>query len=260
MSNFKKILFLFCLTASVNLSGSSCGNPAAPALIQEGMLIPDTVGVNVRMELENTYTENERLVFRRAYLDQQFAEFKASGRLSTGAIIFNVRERADFYVKSGPQQLVCSFLQAGNRYCMKSKARPAWQGGAKIIVAEIQDWTFTIDGRYVYFHAKADEFLSSGAPLGVSRIRFCQQGWQASGGISYSTGLITPYAGFLIRNTKLHIKHTPFFEEKPIKTTQKHKGGLFVGASLCTGSYFFLSCEVRLINERSFSFVWALRF
>ncbi|MBI5345974.1 MAG: hypothetical protein HZB76_02375 [Chlamydiae bacterium] len=255
----KKILF-FLLFCSV-LHGASSGNPADPAILEEGFFIPDTSLVNLRASYELDLISNQRLKLTNFWKSQGFNLKNCSALTSLGGVILNFKDRFDLYANVGYDKINILLSYPNNLYKIESKNDLYYRAGGKLILFQmLQDTLFSVDVKYSIFHARGVKLFDNDLPVPSKNTKFKFKEWQISPGLAYETSLLSPFIGLSLKDTRLRLKSPAFSNRSYFKMKYLHKVGLFLGATLSNKRYFALTIEGRFINEQSCNLIADIRF
>ncbi len=252
---------LFFLIFSLNyLQAGPVGNPAAPSIIQEGLIISDKAFMNLRMGIEFYYVSDEAMRFTKEFKNLDFDLNTMGLYAKSGVITFNFKERLDVYANIGSCKMESSFSRLNNLYKAKSKEDVLYKVGAKLVLLEMGKFVLGADAKYLRFKPKTQYLLQNESVIKKENFKFFLREWQIAIGISRPMTLFSPYLGLTVRNTKAKFKYVPFYHNRVLELKYERREGLYLGTSLSMGSNIFLNGEIRLINERSVVISGDIRF
>ena len=239
---------------------AAVGNPAGPSMLQEGFAVADDVFINLKFGVENTYINNEKLKFRQKFENLDFKKPITSGFSAVGSFALNIKERLELYGKAGILRFAFDFQREAIRYQALGKNGLFLQGGGRAVIFEVKDLSLGADVRYLVTEAQAQSLTLNGAAAQPGALKFYFKGWQLGAGISYQTEILCPFIGVVYRFARLKMKHASFFPEEAIQMGQRHRGGMYLGATVSSHDTFLLEIELRLINEKSATATGVWRF
>lgn len=257
------ICLSFCALSS--LKAAPVGNTAAPALIQEGFVIPSECWIDVRVGYEGDFVGDGRL--------EQTQE--GSGRVDTfqqytnsATATLNILDRLDLFGVFGSSRVCADWrfqrADAITRIQIETLYHYLWAFGGRAILLEWGALYLGMGGRYSYCNYKLSWLASNAVPVSVAGTRLHWRQWQADLDLSYRIDLFTPYIGIKYSRTegKLGVANVPvagngsgsdhFETRSPV--------GIFIGCSISSGKYFMLNVEGRLVDEDAVTISGDLRF
>ena len=227
------------------------GNPASPAILQEGFFVPDTAWSQPRLG----YTED---FVHSCNLKSQTAQVKngwLKSRSELVAITWSILERLNLSVILGTGKNTFHFQFQSNPIHGQVSGGLSWAAEGKLILLEVKDTTlslFGLGGGYNWMTGKItiDHQIH---PQTCSSMKF----WQAGASLTQKLGIFFPYIGIVFFQAKWSLspqnETTFYFEEK-------HSLGPFLGCSLSSGSQFLLNLEWRVWIENGGSISAEIRF
>ncbi|MBN2479850.1 MAG: hypothetical protein JXA94_06445 [Parachlamydiales bacterium] len=257
----KKFLFLPLLFFSFNLGFSAPnGNPALPAIIEEGFFIPDTKWLNFRFDYQNYTSSDLMMEFWDVFQEMGYVLRKIKAFSNTGSITLNFKERLDIYFEMGSCRIEPEFRRGSSLYISKSENDFLYRIGSKLIFFEMMDFTLGADVKYSLFYAPASYLTLNDAPINENNLNFKLKEWQLGLGLAQKISILRPYLGVVYKDTQVRIKNVPFLQNNSLKIGFLKKAGTFLGTSMSMGSFIMLNIEARLVNERSYTFSGEIRF
>ena len=253
----KKIIFYLFLFPFF-LFAAPVGNPSFPAIIEEGFIIPDFKWVNFRLGYQVYDVEDLVMQFDDLAKENDFHLRKIKAFSNTGIFTLNIKERLDLYTEIGSFRIEPEFRNSTALYVSKSENDMLYRAGAKLIFFEIFDFTLAGDVKYSLFWASSSFLTRNDRPINDD-LKFSLKEWQIAVGLAQKISILRPYIGVAYRDTQIKIKNAPFVITD-LQLTFEKKAGLFLGTSASLGSYVMINAEIRLVNERSSSFLVELRF
>lgn len=258
----KKILLLLAAFFSLLAKGYSepVSNPVIPSLLEEGLLIPDTSWVNLRLTAETRYTNSLNLRAAGSAKDLAVRKPQLSGWLSSGGITLNIRERGDIYAAFGGGRMEFTFQNQGYLFKGKSQSGFYWAVGSKVSLIEIKRLTIGVDVNYQHQSADGLYFLRNEITQVQQDPTFSMHEFQINVAASYLYDIFSPYFGVSYNNVKLSLDPFTLQNLNRLRFKSDNLVGIFVGTSLSNRSIFFLNCEIRLLNEMSYLLSGDVRF
>jgi len=265
-----KILSIF-LSAVSSVAAFVNGNPAQPSLISESVLREKNEKFSMRMGFLDDYVYGQH--FRNEFPEhseefpEEFAiEKPPVAKISTeaGVVTMNFVRRLDIYGIFGSSRLQLDQEIFGRRQF-------AWGIGTKAIVYQMD--AFRIGCDFKYFTTTQDPLylVVSGIPLNVvSDLDLKYREYQASLGMSYQSGIVSPYILGTYLNSKIDpnmhyfLVRMPGSDELCEPKFSSYIGaqtwGMAVGATLVMGSKGILSIESRFFNQNGIDATLEIRF
>lgn len=257
---FSAVFLIFLSLYTVVCFAEPVSNPAVPALLQEGLFIPDTSWVNIRLNAETRYTNSLSLRPAESISSLSVQTPQLSGWLSTGGIVLNIRERADIYAAFGGGRMKFDFQNAGQLYQGKSESGFYWAVGSRVSLIEVKNLTIGVDVNYQRHEADSLYFLRNDQAQENLTPTLCLSEFQINVAAAYFSEILTPYFGVSYNNVKLDVTPFSLGNMNYLEFKSDDLVGIFLGTSFSNRSIFFLNCEVRLINETSFLISGDFRF
>lgn len=261
----KLTILILLFFASLSLQAAPVGNTAAPALIQEGFVIPCTSWVDFRIGYEGDFVGDGRM--------KQTQE--GSGRVDTfqqytnsGTATLNFLDRLDLFGVFGSSR-VCTDWRFNSdavitRIQLETRYHYLWGLGGRGILIEWGKVAFGLGGRYSFCNYKPSWMTSNGAPVSVEGTHLRWRQWQTDVDLSYQIDLFTPYFGvkYSKNQAKLGVMPIPIAGNGSGSNhfVNRTSVGIFIGCSISNGKYFMLNIEGRLIDEDAVTISGDLRF
>lgn len=253
----KKLLRFLAIFASSALGASLIGNPADPAILEEGVWISDCSWSSARAGITGDLLFEKRLRTCRVSSRAGITRPELSWKLACWDIGWNIKERFDLHLLAGPASSVTlQWQQEGVAYDACAGSGLFWGASSKLVLLEMQDTALGVD-----FHGGGIQWiegplLKNGAPESgafSSRLYF----WQLGAGISQNLGALKPYIGaatsHLVYVLNPHLgKRMRFHDFLAV--------GVFEGCTLSLGSRVFLNIEARQLFESGLSLSGEIRF
>ncbi len=254
--------WLFLLLFSPSLFALYMGNPAAPAIIEEGFFFCKENWLAVKAGYQRDW------VFDR----DMKAVSKISGRMDDfeyladqGVLTFNIIDRIELYGSAGAATFCASNRPtSGVRNEYQTHDQFIWGIGLR---GNFYDWkglSFGIDGSYTRAQPTIRWLTANGAPVnprGGSKLVF--QEWQIGLGAAYQIDIFIPYLGVKYSNAYGRFKNLPsgFLPNGThFKTKNRRKFGMVLGATLSNGNRFAATVEARLIDEQAITLAAEIKF
>lgn len=253
----KKLLRFPAIFASSALGASLIGNPADPALLEEGVWIPDSSWASLRAGISGDLLFEKRMRPCRYSSGLGVAKSEMSWKLACWDLGWNIKERFDLHLLAGPAASVkLKWQQGGAAYDALGDRGLFWGASSKLVLLEVQDTALGVD-----FHGGGIQWvegplLKNGVPESgtfSSRLYF----WQIGAGLSQNLGALKPYIG--AATSRLVYVLSPG-SGKRMRFHDLLAVGTFEGCTLSLGSSVFLSVEARQIFESGVSLSGEIRF
>jgi len=253
----KKLLLFLAIFASSISRASLVGNPADPAVLEEGVWISDCSWASARAGISGDLLFEKRMRPCRFSKGIGISRPEMSWKVALWDLGWNVKERFDFRLLAGPATSVClRWQQDGVAYDAAGDRGLFWGASSKLILLEMQDTAFGID-----FHGGGIQWiegplLKNGAPdrdSFSSRLYF----WQLGAGISQNLGPLRPYVGAATSHL-VYVLHP--HSSKRLRFHDLLAAGIFEGCTLSLGSRIFLNIEARQLFESGLSLSGEMRF
>ncbi|MBI5272745.1 MAG: hypothetical protein HY861_02035 [Chlamydiia bacterium] len=233
------------------------GNPSAPSILEQGCFIPDTSWANLQASYTADWLFQERFIARCSSQELGLRKALFSGSFQVGTLLWNVLERFDLGIEMGSGQFFWRWEQSGKVAISGTVSEGmVWGGRAKLIVFEIRDTTFAIDGHAGGWDWMNGPAASNGIPL-LGETHSEMRYWQISVALAQKMALFTPYIGFVANRTRLKIDR---LESGVGWLRSLHTIGAFLGCSVSYGRIFFLNVESRGGFEQGVSVTGQIRF
>lgn len=241
------------------------GDPAAPALIQEGFFIPCDAPVNVRSGYEGDFVADARL---QQYDGGQGRVDNFNQQTNSGTVTLNVVNRLDVFALFGTSRSCADwrFKVDGDmhRAQVETLYNFLWGAGVRGIVYKSCAFNLSVGARYEQCHYDNLWLTVDGMvqPGDSTFLRWRE--WQVDCDFGYQIDIFTPYIGLKYSSVRVHIGD--FLE--PIASngsgTDHFKNrtpvGVFIGCSFSSGQFFMLNVEGRLIDEEAVTISGDFRF
>ena len=227
----KYITLLFA--CSLQLFALYNENPAAPGLIENGLIFKKDAWFGMGLEYEYSHVINRRL--------QAIEQF--SYDLNQGTVVFNLLKRFDIYGSLGA--MGASVKEASLKYTTQNDL--AWGAGARALVYQWNRFSIGMDGKYEHSYLNISHLDVNGAPAVLSKkSKMDYREWQLGLGFSYATPFLIPYAvaNYSFASVDAHLPGYLFYQGK-----NRRKFGLALGTTVTSSEIFFLNIEARLIDE-----------
>lgn len=253
----KKLLRFLAIFASNILGASLIGNPADPALLEEGMWISDCSWASLRAGISADLLFEKRMRPCRVSSDFGISKAEMSWTLAAWDLGWNIKERFDLHLLAGPASSVkLQWLQEGAAYEASGDRGLFWGASSKLVLLEMEDTALGVD-----FHGGGIQWiegplLRNGVPESgtfSSRLYF----WQIGAGLSQNLGALKPYVG--AATSHLVYVLSPHAGKK-LRFHDFLGVGTFEGCTLSLGSRVFLSVEARQFFESGVSLSGEIRF
>ena len=245
--------FAFFLLLSWPLGALYVGNPALPALIEEGFFFSKENKVAIKLGYERDWLLNRSMKLS-SHLSGRFDRFKALS--DQGVLVLNLLDRYELYGQAGAIALFAQHRpMAGvqNRY--QSYNQFIWGVGGRALLASWKHCFLGIDAKYQRASPEIKWLTKNGAPippLSNSKMAFSE--WQIALGFGYQISFFYPYIAIKYSSNRVRFKNLPlgFVDNtRCFSIRNRRRIGLVLGASLSTGSCFAMDIEVRLVDDQA---------
>jgi hypothetical protein len=263
MKSMKKF-WIFCLSLCA-LHAAPVGNPSAPAIINEGFLIPRSVWVGLRFGYEGDFVSDAKM--------EQYHE--SSGRVddyqqytNSGTITMSILDRLDLFTVLGSSRTQADwrFTEGELTYRIETETHYdfLWAIGARALLVEWGKAALGLGGRYSGSNYTPLWMTSNGANQPLEGATWHWRQWQADLDMSYKIDLFIPYLGVKYSRQKAKLSNFP----SPIASDgsgdnhfkNRSSVGLVLGCSLSSGQFFMLNVEGRLVDEEAVDISGDFRF
>lgn len=249
------VLFLSC---AVSAHASFLGNPASPAILEQGFFISDTNWSNIQLGFAEDALFQKKFFARQSSKDLRLRRASIQGMSRAGCLAWGIAERFNLQCELGSGQFFWRWKQDVNTAISGKVAEGLiWSGDAKLVVFEIQDTLLAVD-----VHAGGWDWMrgfaqSNGVPLPgtvASEMRY----WQVGAALAQKiVRLFVPYFGVAVNRSRLKMRK---LESGVGWLRSSHSIGPFVGCTVTEGTLFFLNLEWRGGFEQGFSVSGQVRF
>ena len=225
------------------------GNPYSPAILEQGILIPDTVWCQPRISFAEDWTLFQELT------SSKIAQPIFNGSSQIFSCSWSILERFDVSLSLGTAQNKYRFLSNFGTIEGKVSGGMIWYGETKLILLEILDTGFSLFGE-----AGGSSFMKGPALLNEQPLKensdFKMRFWKVGGAISQKIGPFVPYIGAFVCHSCWKGDFGDFFT---IYLRQKKPVGALLGCSFSKGKVVSLNLEWRGWNEESITISGELR-
>jgi hypothetical protein len=246
--------FLFLFLSAVGLFAAPIGNPASPALLQEGLWIPDTVWCQPRASYLADFTMKKRLSGSRHL--SKIEEGRISGNSSLGTLAWSIRERLDVAVTAGAGSNSFRFSLDGPSYEARYRNGLIWYGEAKLVVIEIKNTSICGFGEAGGWDWMSGRVTQDGELL-AKRSHLLMRFWTAGAAVTQSIGWFTPYGGVIVMHSRWKLSHSTLGD---VLLHQKYPVGPLFGCSIGNGSKALVNVEWRGWIENAVTVSAEIRF
>ena len=251
----------FLITSS--LTAAPVGNPATPALTQNGIFssnpwIKGTTGYladyvsDLRLTLASGSAEfNPDETFSRFGLHSQMASISLIflQRLELYALLGGSKEHLKWHDE--PKTSLYSAL-----FDLQTTYHFSWALGTRVVLLQWGQTFFSFDGCYFTVPSSQQayfKFLNRlKLPLEEDGQLFYLREWQAGASLASRLWIFTPYAGIQYLSTKLHIQSGP--DNSVLNYHNKSTIGYYYGLTLNITSKFLVTFERRVRDEFAYMF------
>lgn len=257
------LIFSFWIAA---FQGAPIGNPAAPGLVQKGILLSSQAPLSVRSGYEGDFVSDGRM--------KQFDQ--GTGRVdcyqqdtNSGTVTCNLYDRVDLYGVFGSSATEADWrftdsLNQIHRVELKTQEAFLWAVGGKAILYQWRHLFVGMGGRYSFSRYSPDHLTVDGTSQSVAGGDLQWREWQIQADIGCKIHIFTPYIGikYLNAQTRINGFSVPIAADGTGSDSLKNRVpvGLYLGCGLTNGSYFFVNVEGRLIDEEAVTVSADLRF
>ncbi len=253
----KKLLRFPAIFASSALGASLIGNPADPAILEEGFWISDCSWASVRAGISGDLLFEKRMRPCRGSHGLGISKPEMNWKIACWDLGWNIKERFDLHLLAGPAASIkLKWQQEGAAYDAFGDRGLFWGASSKLVLLEIQDTALGVD-----FHGGGIQWiegplLRNGVPESKtfsSRLYF----WQLGVGLSQNLGALKPYVGAATSHLVYVLSPS---SGKKIRFHDLLAAGAFEGCTLSLGSRVFLNIEARQFFESGVSLSGEIRF
>ena len=232
---------LFLLAILCELGASPIGNPSAPALLEEGFVLPDTSWIHPQFGFIGDYLAQKKM--RSCHSSKHLHLHKAflSGTSELATASWSLREKFNLQLQAGSGQFSWRWQQMGKNIEGRSSGGVVWAGDAKLIILAVKERTFAADaqaGGWDWMRGASTINAVHSTKNAISQLRF----WQLAFALTQKIGLFAPYLGYAVNASRFKVSHLPTGTGR-IRSHQKT--GPFGGCSLSTGNRFLGNFEWR---------------
>ncbi len=237
-----------------SLQAAPIGNPASPALLQDGLFIPDTVWCQPRASFLEDFLTCQKLSGSRH--ETPVNRIELDGISSLGSVTWSIKERLDLSFVGGSGSKKIHFSLSHVPYQYNFSGGLIWYGEAKLILIEVKDTTLSAYGEaggwdWMSGPLKVDgEIVSRHADL---LMRF----WAVGATLSQKLGWFSPYSGVIVMRSRWKLDHTHI---GGFYLHQKYPVGPLLGCSFCNTSKILLNLEWRGWVENAITLSGEIRF
>ena len=235
-------LLLIC----TSLSAAPIGNPSAPSVLQQGLLIPDTAWCQPRISFTEDYLFNKRLS------SDSFQKWCIECNSQLGAATWSMWERFDLSVVLGTASSRLKFSDID----FKPSGGLVWYGEGRLILIELKDTSFCLFGEAGGWDWMNGSYSVNTMSTGVQAdlmMRF----WEAGAAFTQKIGFFTPYIGVAVSQSKWKISRA---QTTLFRLSEAYSTGPFLGFSLAIASKIAINLEWRGVFENSLAASSEIRF
>ena len=247
----KRTIILFCI-ALTTVEAVSIGNPAEPALLEEGFWISDRRISSMRLGALDDLLFSKRMKPAPESSQMGISHTELNWKLLTADVGWNIRERFDLHLLVGSLfKLNFRWKQQERDFEMTARDGIFWAGSGSISILEVKNTTlgFSAQGGGIqWIHGTLSQNSTNQSTS--SRLLF----WQIATGLSQNIEPLHPYIGCVVNHLFLHIF------DPSLRFQQLLGVGIYEGCTLSFGSRIFLNIEARQLFESGLSLAGELRF
>lgn len=229
-----KQIFFYPLT----VFAASIGNPSTPALLEEGLFIPDQTWSSPQAAYEGDFLLEKKL---KSQSDSGIEKAQLEGNSQLGELAWCIRERFLLQVELGTGAFKWRWNGSNLSFSEKVNGGLIYNGSAKLLILEVKETSIAVDG-----HVGGWSGMKGNS--GSAHFRY----WQFAVGLTQKIGMFAPYAGVAINQSRYKIDQIYFRGEETV--------GPFLGCSLTNGALIFLNLEWRGWFEEGLSLSGQIRF
>lgn len=251
-------IFIFLLTL-LSLQASPVGNPAAPRLLQKGIMGSQDKGMEVRAGYLGNFVYDGR-VKQTEYGSGRVDKLR---QITNSALLtLSLLHRIDLYGIFGTSYAKADwrFRQGSvlvQRALLKTKASFLWVAGGRAILYEWGPLDLGLGGSYTSFRTSPSSMTVDGEAVSTRGSSYRSTGWQVNLALAYCIRIFTPYLGVNYAETRTEISgfSVPISSSLQGDNVFKDRNpwGFVIGCTLSNGNYFMLNLEGRLVDEEAFS-------
>ena len=257
--NLRAIRFLvLSLSCPIFFYASFLGNPASPAILEQGFFISDTNWSNIQFGFVEDALFQKKFFARQSSKGLGLRKASIEGMSQAGYVAWGIAERFHVQCELGSGRFFWRWKQEINTAISGKVAEGLiWSGDAKLVIFEIKDTLLAVDvhaGGWDWMRGFAE---SNGKPLSgcvASEMRY----WQVGAALAQKiVQLFVPYFGVAVNRSRLKMRK---LESGIGWLRSSHSVGPFVGCTVTRGTLFFLNLEWRGGFEQGFSISGQVRF
>ncbi|MDE3045032.1 MAG: hypothetical protein KGJ02_00075 [Verrucomicrobiota bacterium] len=240
---------LFCLFAN-KIEAVPVGNPASPAILQEGIFLSDAGWTQPRLGFLEDFTLNHPLA------GDSLHAVSAEGFSAAGALIWSLFERLDLSLLLGSGNYYFQMVQGDEALTAQVNGGLIWYGEARLVLLEVEDTTFSAFGEAGGWNWMRGPFYIDSHPV-ANRAALKMRFWEVGVTLSQQVGLFSPYGGVVVMQSRWKMSETNtgiyYFH-------QKYPVGPLLGCTISKSSKILLNLEWRGWIENAFTLSGELRF
>lgn len=250
----KIIISLF--TLSISLFALTNDNPAAPGMIENGIVFDKEGWFGLALAYEYDHVFNRRMKAVTATYPELT---KVAYNLNQGIILLNLLHRFEVYGSLGALEMdVSQEVPRYRRLNYSSSNDLAWGVGARALAYEWNNWSIGVDGKFLHAYPGIEHLDVNGTPTYLSRnAALDYREWQIGLGFAYTAPPIIPYIAADYSYASMH-GNLPGFTR--YRAQNRRKFGMAIGSAITGGSAAALNVEMRLIDELALSLSGRLQF
>lgn len=260
---FQRIFLCLALSFAINGYSLYYGSPALPEVTTEGLFIPRDFFLGVKVGYEGDFLFDRSLKPTNHHI-QKMDVFEY--HMQQGVITANFVDRFEVYSSLGAMKFhIEPRVTNVSQLTMETGNHFTWGVGARAIIFGFSTAAVGLDVKYQKATPHFDWILQNGAPIAsTDGAKLNYQEWQIGLGISYQTGIFTPYIGAIFCQTLSKYRNFPVGllaeNATSFKVKSRSKFGMAVGTSLSDSKIFDLEIEGRLIDETAVTITGSVRF
>ncbi len=255
-----KIFLMLLIGASLKLQALYFGNPASPQIIEQGFFISIDSLFSCKVGFEKDWVFDRKLHLR-GKTNGHTGRFESGMNQGLFTLVF--LDRLEVYGSMG--SFDASF---SNRLTIDNKQRDyssveniTYGGGARLILAQFDNITLGIDGKFQYAHPRIDSVTVNGVGFS-SHSHLAYRESQAGFGISFEAKPLTPYLAVKYSEASAHVSglKKDISPVSRLKMRSKGRCGMVVGCTISPSKIVDLTVEASLFDEESTTVAGNLKF
>lgn len=255
-----KHLFLSLFLFSAGLQAAYVGNPAEPAIIEQGIFIPAVFPLSVKVGYQGDWTLDRKLS---AYAGARGVMDNFTARNNVGFVSLNVLDRLEMGGSVGSYEAMFSHRPSfdGFRREYETHTSLSWGAFLRAVLFEWGNLSLGLNGSVQHAAPRIRWITLNGASVDHGgELRYME--WQAALGVCYFVGLLHPYVALSYSFIDAEIDKLPLsvIPKGLFHLRVRDRVGLALGCTFSTSKNFDFNLEVRLFSEDAISAMGSIKF